>query len=46
MKNNVQISLPSGQLSKTNCAISEAESSGEKRNSLVLPETRISLRLT
>lgn len=36
----------SGQLSKTNCAISDAESSGENRNSLVLPETSISLRFT
>ena len=42
----ILIHIPSGQLSKTNCAISEAESSGENRNSLVLPETRISLKLT
>jgi hypothetical protein len=37
--------LPSGQLSKTCCAISPADSLGLNRNSLVLPLTRMSRRL-
>lgn len=44
---NVQkkIFLPSGQLSKIAWAISPAESLGLNMNSLVLPLTRINLRL-
>ena len=38
--------LPTGQLSKTYCEISPADSLGLNRKSLVFPDTKISLRLT
>lgn len=44
MLNTVYVYIPSGQLSKTCCAISPAESLGLKRNSFVFPLTRISRR--
>lgn len=43
--NNMSKNSPIGQLSYTCLAISAAESLGEKRNSFVLPLTKMSFRL-